>query len=134
KHKRRTHHVTDNFSSNKLNDDLSSKNSINNETIYEIQPIASESSATTTNPPSAITLADLDTDEMPIRFLDEFLRKFSSCVTQTTHLITNDDKHTLRSPLSIKLIEAIANHCFCVSYRWLIDYFKYNRIVDKGAF
>ncbi|CAF4761851.1 unnamed protein product, partial [Rotaria sp. Silwood2] len=68
KHKRRTHHVTDNFSSNKLNDDLSSKNSINNETIYEIQPIASESSATTTNPPSAITLADLDTDEMPIRF------------------------------------------------------------------
>ncbi|CAF4403877.1 unnamed protein product, partial [Rotaria sp. Silwood2] len=24
------------------------------------------------------------------------------------HLITNDDKHTLRSPLSMKLIEAIA--------------------------
>ncbi|CAF4900512.1 unnamed protein product, partial [Rotaria sp. Silwood2] len=47
--------------------------------------------------------------------IDEFLRKFSSCVTQTTHLITNDDKHTLRSPLSIKLIEAIANHYFCVS-------------------
>ncbi|CAF4857335.1 unnamed protein product, partial [Rotaria sp. Silwood2] len=23
------------------------------------------------------------------------------------HLITNDDKHTLRSPLSMKLIEAI---------------------------
>ncbi|CAF4839484.1 unnamed protein product, partial [Rotaria sp. Silwood2] len=66
--------------------------------------------------------------------VDEFLRKFSSCVTQTTHLITNDDKHTLRSPLSIKLIEAIANHYFCVSYRWLIDYIKYNQIVDKGAF
>ncbi|CAF4613816.1 unnamed protein product, partial [Rotaria sp. Silwood2] len=44
------------------------RNSINNETIYEIQPIASESSATTTNPPSAITVADLDTDEMPVRF------------------------------------------------------------------
>ncbi|CAF3447211.1 unnamed protein product [Rotaria sp. Silwood2] len=68
KHKRRTHHVTDNFSSNKLNNDLSPKNSVNNESIYEIQPIASELSATTTNPPSAITVADLDTDEMPIRF------------------------------------------------------------------
>ncbi|CAF3984771.1 unnamed protein product [Rotaria sp. Silwood2] len=68
KHKRRTHHVTDNFSSNGLHDDLSPKKSINNESIYEIQPIASESSATTTNPPSAITIADLDTDEMPIRF------------------------------------------------------------------
>ncbi|CAF4809262.1 unnamed protein product, partial [Rotaria sp. Silwood2] len=28
----------------------------------------SELSATTTNPPSATTVADLDTDEMPIRF------------------------------------------------------------------
>ncbi|CAF4798683.1 unnamed protein product, partial [Rotaria sp. Silwood2] len=44
------------------------------------------------------------------------------------------DKHTLPSPLLIKLIEAIANHCFCVSYRWLIDYIKYDRIVDKGAY
>ncbi|CAF4351016.1 unnamed protein product [Rotaria sp. Silwood2] len=139
KHKRHTHHVTDNFSSNKLNNDLNPKNSIDNESIYEIQPIASELSATTTNPPSAITIADLDTDEMPIRFRrdtnksivfsvscleHEFLRKYSSRVTQTAsinsetmHLITNDDKHTLRSPLSMKLIEAIANHCFCVSYR-----------------
>ncbi|CAF4741214.1 unnamed protein product, partial [Rotaria sp. Silwood2] len=61
-------------------------------------------------------------------------RKFSSRVTQTTHLITNDDKHALRSPLSIKLNEAITNHYFCVSYRWLIDYIKYDRIVDKGTF
>ncbi|CAF4687568.1 unnamed protein product, partial [Rotaria sp. Silwood2] len=66
--------------------------------------------------------------------VDEFLRKFSSFVTQTMHLITNDDKHTLRSPLSMKFIEVIANHCFCVSYRWLIDYIKYDRIVDKGAY
>ncbi|CAF4518606.1 unnamed protein product, partial [Rotaria sp. Silwood2] len=66
KHKRRTHHVTDNFSSNKINDNLSPKNSINNESIYEIQSRANELSATTTNPPSAITIADLDTDEMPI--------------------------------------------------------------------
>ncbi|CAF3992605.1 unnamed protein product [Rotaria sp. Silwood2] len=144
KHKRRTHHVTDNFSSNKLNNDLSPKNSLNNESIYEIQPIASELSATTTNPPSAITVADLDTDEMPIRFrdrIDEFLRKYSSCITQTasinseaTHLIANDDTHTLRSPLLMKFIEVIANHCFCVSYRWLIGYIKYDRIVDKGAY
>ncbi|CAF4850156.1 unnamed protein product, partial [Rotaria sp. Silwood2] len=68
KHKRCSHHVTDNFSSNKLNKDLSPKNSINNESIYEIQPIAGELSATTTNPPSAITIPDLDTDEMSIRF------------------------------------------------------------------
>ncbi|CAF4881526.1 unnamed protein product, partial [Rotaria sp. Silwood2] len=68
KHQRCSHHVTDNFSSNKLNDDLSPKNSINNESIYEIQSIASKLSATTTNPPSAITIADLDTDEIPIRF------------------------------------------------------------------
>ncbi|CAF3988169.1 unnamed protein product [Rotaria sp. Silwood2] len=120
KHNRRTHHATDNFPSNKLNDDLSPKSSVNNECIYEIQPIASKLYATTTNPPSAITVTDLDTDEMPIRFrrdankpivfsvicfehyqlvdmVDEFLRKFSSRVTQTTYLITNDDKHTLRS-------------------------------------
>ncbi|CAF4494834.1 unnamed protein product, partial [Rotaria sp. Silwood2] len=44
------------------------KKSINNETIYEIQPIASELSATTTNLPSATAIADLDTDEIPIRF------------------------------------------------------------------
>ncbi|CAF4642711.1 unnamed protein product, partial [Rotaria sp. Silwood2] len=69
-----------------------------------------------------------------LNIVDEFLRKFSSCVTQTTHLITNDDKHTLRSPLSMKLIEAIANHYFCVSYRWLIDYIKYDRIVDESAY
>ncbi|CAF4751932.1 unnamed protein product, partial [Rotaria sp. Silwood2] len=84
------------------------KNSINNESIYEIQPIASELSATTTNPPSAITVADLDPDEMPIRFrrdankpivfsiicleryqldiVDEFLRKYSSRVTQTASI------------------------------------------------
>ncbi|CAF2996765.1 unnamed protein product [Rotaria sp. Silwood2] len=108
------------------------------------QPNSSESSATTTNPPSAITIADLDTDEMPIRFrdrIDEFLRKYSSCITQTasinseaTHLITNDNTHTLRSPLSMKFIEVMVNHCFCVSYRWLIDYIIYDRIVDKGAY
>ncbi|CAF4132580.1 unnamed protein product, partial [Rotaria sp. Silwood2] len=69
-----------------------------------------------------------------VDIVDEFLRKFSSRVTQATHLITNDDKHTLRSPLSIKLIEAIANHCFCVSQRWLIDCIKYDRIVVKSAF
>ncbi|CAF4765215.1 unnamed protein product [Rotaria sp. Silwood2] len=33
----------------------------------------------------------------------------------------------------MKFIEVIANHCFCVSYRWLIDYIKYDRMVDNGA-
>ena len=50
------------------------------------------------------------------------------------HLITNDDKHTLRSPLSMKLIEAIANHCFCVSYRWIIDCVRYDRIIDASPY
>ncbi|CAF4752090.1 unnamed protein product, partial [Rotaria sp. Silwood2] len=54
--------------------------------------------------------------------------------SEATHLITNDNKHTLRSPLSMKLIEAITNHCFCVSYRWLIDYIEYDRIVDESAY
>ncbi|CAF4777125.1 unnamed protein product, partial [Rotaria sp. Silwood2] len=73
--------------------------------------------------------------------VDEFLRQYSSRVTQTasinseaTHLITNDDKHTLHSPLSMKLMEAIADHCFCVSYRWLVDCIKYDRIVDESAY
>ncbi|CAF4752565.1 unnamed protein product, partial [Rotaria sp. Silwood2] len=83
------------------------------------------------NKPIVVSVTCLERYQLDI--VDEFLRKFSSRVTQTTHLITNDDKHTLRSPLSIKLIEAIANHYFRVSYRWLIDYIKYDRIVDKDA-
>ena len=34
----------------------------------------------------------------------------------------------------MKLIEGIANHCFCVSYRWLIDCVKYDRIVDEAPY
>ncbi|CAF4224338.1 unnamed protein product, partial [Rotaria sordida] len=119
KHQRRTHHVTEKSSSNELNNNLSPNKSISNENIYEIQPIASESSTHTTNPPSTITITELDTDEMPILFrrdankpivfsvtclerdqldiVNEFLRKFPSRVSQTTtinsqttHLITND--------------------------------------------
>ncbi|CAF3907940.1 unnamed protein product [Rotaria sordida] len=163
KHQRRTHHVTEKSSSDELNNNLSSNKSINHENIYEIQPIASESSANTTNPPSTLTITELDTDEMPILFrrdankpiifsvtclerdqldiVNDFLRKFSprasqttTINSQTTHLITNDDKHALHSPLSMKLIEAIANHCYCVSYRWLLDCVKYDRIIDEGRY
>ncbi|CAF0787970.1 unnamed protein product [Rotaria sordida] len=115
------------------------------------------------NTPAAITIAEMDTDDVPIRFcadsnqsivlavtclesyqldlVEQFLEKFSShaCQTtsidsRTTHLITNDDKHSLRSPLSMKLIEAIAHHCFCVSYRWIIDCLKYDRIIDETPY
>ncbi|CAF1563036.1 unnamed protein product [Rotaria magnacalcarata] len=115
------------------------------------------------NTPAAITIADMDTDDEPIRFctdmtrpiviavtclesyqlslVEQFLEKFSSHVCQTTsidsrttHLITNDDKHSLRSPLSMKLIEAIAHHCFCVSYRWIIDCLKYDRIIEEESY
>ncbi|CAF4470083.1 unnamed protein product [Rotaria sp. Silwood2] len=115
------------------------------------------------NTPAAITIAEMDTDDVPIRFcadsnrtivlavtclesyqldlVEQFVEKFSSHVCQTTsidcrttHLLTNDDKHSLRSPLSMKLIEAIAHHCFCVSYRWIIDCLKYDRIIDETPY
>lgn len=34
----------------------------------------------------------------------------------------------------MKLIEAIAHHCFCVSYRWIADCLKYGRIIDEEAY
>jgi len=36
------------------------------------------------------------------------------------------------SPL--KLIEAIAHHCYCVSYRWIIDCLKYDRLIDEDSY
>lgn len=73
--------------------------------------------------------------------VDEFLRKFSSQVSpthnidaETTHLIVNDEQHPLRSSLSIKLVEAVANHCYCVSYRWIIECLQYDRLVDETRF
>jgi hypothetical protein len=69
------------------------------------------------------------------------LKKFSSRVSQTaaidsrtTHLVTNDEKKPLRSPLSMKLIEAIAHHCFCVSYRWIKDCLEQDCIVDESPY
>ena len=73
--------------------------------------------------------------------MDRFLKKFpriarqtSIIDTRTTHLIANDEKQHLRSPLSIKLIEAIAHHCSCVSYRWIADCLKENRIIDEESY
>ena len=34
----------------------------------------------------------------------------------------------------MKLIEAIAHHCFCISYRWIIDCLKYDRIIDESSY
>ena len=73
--------------------------------------------------------------------MERFLQKFSSHVSQsssidsrTTHLITNDKEQPLRSPLSMKLIEAIAHHCLCISYRWIVDCLEHDRIVDECAY
>jgi hypothetical protein len=73
--------------------------------------------------------------------IEEFLKKFPSRVSQasivdsrTTHIITNDDQHFSRSALSMKLIEGIAHHCFCVSFRWIIDCLKYDRIIDENPY
>ncbi|UJR33426.1 hypothetical protein I4U23_020872 [Adineta vaga] len=115
------------------------------------------------NTPISINIAEMDSDDAPILFsndsnrsivfavtclesyqlelVEKFLEKFSSQVSQvasidshTTHLITNDEKIALRSPLSMKLIEAIAHHCFCVSYRWISDCLKYDRIIDEISY
>ena len=73
--------------------------------------------------------------------VDEFLRKFSSEVLlkpivdfETTHLIVDDEQHPFRPSLSIKLVEAVANHCYCVSYRWIIECLQYDRLVDEARF
>ncbi|CAF4099640.1 unnamed protein product [Rotaria socialis] len=166
KHKRRTHHVTQSFSSSELNDDCNKTKFSANQPMDDIQLITSESSTNNTNPSSTITVAEMESYEIPILFpvrsidgnkpivisitcleryqldiVDEFLKKFPSRVSQTTlinsqttHVITNDDQHELRSPLSMKFIEAIANHCFCVSYRWVMDCLKYDRIVDESPY
>jgi len=34
----------------------------------------------------------------------------------------------------MKLIEAIAHHCFCISYRWIIDCLKCDQIVDEESY
>lgn len=73
--------------------------------------------------------------------INEFMSRFSSEVektavigTTTTHLIVNDEKHLLQSPLSLKLIEAIANHCYCVSFRWIVDCLAKDRLVSEESF
>ncbi|CAF4342662.1 unnamed protein product, partial [Rotaria sp. Silwood2] len=93
-----------------------------------IDNAASELSATTTNPPSAITVADLDTDEMSIRFRRDANKPIVFSVICLEHYQLVDIVDEFLRKFSFP------NHCFCVSYRWLIDYIKYDRIVDKGAF
>jgi len=34
----------------------------------------------------------------------------------------------------LRLIEGIAHHCYCVSYRWLIDCLRYDRIIDEISY
>lgn len=58
----------------------------------------------------------------------------STINSATTHLVINDDKHPLRSPVTLKLVEAIADHCYCVSYRWLLECVRYDRIVEESPF
>ncbi|CAF1272970.1 unnamed protein product [Adineta ricciae] len=127
-------------------------------------PISNESApVNTTDSPSMINVAAMDIDERHLDFnvqsskqfviattclqryqldlVDEFLRKFSSEVLlksvvdfETTHLIVDDEQHPFRSSLSIKLVEAVANHCYCVSYQWIIECLQYDRLVDEARF
>ena len=34
----------------------------------------------------------------------------------------------------MKLVEAIAHHCYCVSYRWLVECVRFDRIVEESSF
>jgi hypothetical protein len=34
----------------------------------------------------------------------------------------------------MKLIEAIAHHCFCLSFRWILDCLRYDRIVQEASY
>lgn len=92
-------------------------------------------------PVQTIVIATTCLDSYQLEIFEDFLQKFSSRVrhtqnvdSQTTHLIVNDDKTFLRSPVSLKLIEGIAHHCFCVSYRWLISCLRYDRLVDESIY
>lgn len=160
KHKRRAHRDQDisSFSNENNNPNVEEKLSNDNSTSIDVFDNKRDTAT-----PTTLTIADDDADDVPIRFrpdttktivlavtclegyqlecVDKFLGKFSSNVSQTTsidnhttHLITNDEKHELRSPLSMKLIEAIANHCYCVSYRWIIDCLKYDRLIDEDMY
>ncbi|CAF1307653.1 unnamed protein product [Adineta ricciae] len=117
----------------------------------------------TVDSPLMVNIAAMDVDERHIDFsvhsskqffiattclqryqldlVDEFLRKFSSEVVlkpivdfETTHLIVDDEQQPFRSSLSIKLVEAVANHCYCVSYQWIIECLKYDRLIDETRF
>lgn len=71
------------------------------------------------------------------KIFDEFSRKFSSQINHvntidenTTHLIINDDKQQLHSPLSLKFLQAISRHCYCLSYKWIFDCIRYDKLLD----
>ncbi|CAF3625381.1 unnamed protein product [Adineta steineri] len=160
KHMRRTHHISD----PPLSNDLSDQHQSNiDKPIDEIQSTSNESFGNNIDPPSTITVTEMDFEDIQIdldttldksivitttlleqyqsKMVEEFLEKFSCEVGQTstvnsrtTHLIVNDEKTPSRSPLSIKLIEGVANHCFCVSYNWIIACLQYDRIVDATRY
>ncbi|CAF1177915.1 unnamed protein product [Adineta steineri] len=153
---------------NEINNNSGQKKSISNKSNDEFS-LSKENSTLTDEPslrnvitPATITIAEMDTDDVPIlfrtdpnrpiviavtcleayqiEFVDKFLEKYpSACQTtsidsRTTHLITNDEHNPLRSPLSMKLIEAIAHHCYCVSYRWIQDSVKCDRLMDESPY
>lgn len=54
---------------------------------------------------------------------------------QTTHLITDEDNsETLVCPLSKKVIQAVARHLYILTYRWVDDCLKLNRIINEKPY
>ncbi|CAF1288676.1 unnamed protein product, partial [Didymodactylos carnosus] len=71
--------------------------------------------------------------------LHEFMQYFN-CQSSlfidetTTHLITSEQDETLACPLTGKVIQAVARHLFVVSYRWIIECLKQERLVSEDDY
>ncbi|CAF0788998.1 unnamed protein product [Didymodactylos carnosus] len=79
-------------------------------------------------------LEDAQLDDVE-RFLDMFNLEYSEDVTlSTTHLITCDNYKPYICPLSVKVIKAIAHHCYIVSYRWIQECLQQSRLLTCEPF
>lgn len=56
----------------------------------------------------------------------------SQCVDDcTTHLVIGLEKQPLLCPLTMKLFYAMTRHLYIITFRWITDCIKQNRIIDE---
>ncbi len=72
KHQRRTHRILKSDISSKANDSSDEIMSITAKPMDDVQTTTDESPKTNTNPPSTITVAEIDVDDIPIQFRVSF--------------------------------------------------------------